>query len=90
MGYLENTDNISWKTRTTYSENTDNTDTDNMLSLTLTVSLTLTLTIISLELLLYKMGDMIFFSFFALIAFCRIFYVSVSALSVSMLPVFSR
>ena len=41
-------------------------------------------------LLLYKMGDMIFFSFSALIAFCRIFYVSVSALSVSMWSVFSR
>ena len=30
-----------------YLENTDNTDTDNMLTLTLTVTLTLTLTIIS-------------------------------------------
>ena len=38
---------VIWKTRTTYLENTDNTDTDNMLSLTLTVTLILTLTIIS-------------------------------------------
>ena len=33
------------------------------------------------ELLLYKTGDIILFSFSALIAFFRIFYVSVSALS---------
>ena len=38
---------VIWKTRTTNLENTDNTDTDNMLNLTLTVTLTLTLTIIS-------------------------------------------
>ena len=34
---------VIWKTLTTYLENTDNTDTDNMLSLTLTVTLTLTI-----------------------------------------------